>query len=449
MHRDAMQRDRIRDLVRAASLVGMLSLVGSATAATKYWDTDPASGLQGGDGTWDTGSTAKWSSSTAGSSPLVAWDAGDTADFRTAGILTNALALSGTVEAHGITKGNNNRVTLSGGTLKLGAGGLVNDEAGETKALVVESPVVLTANQEWRVKWSSPSIVRVSGDIGEDAPGRELTLARSAGGAGGRFELSGTSTYSGGTVLNGTNVEVWVSSADALGTGAITLDGSILMNKAALALANDIVVGPNAPVANPGSLDFSVGDLTFSGDVSGAGTVLVKNVTNTKTLTLSGDNGAFSGTWSALKGKLRFAGQTAGSADATWNIGDAGAVLDFGGGTLHAGALNSLTAWAKVVTAGSGNYTLVVGEKNADCAFAAEIVGSNLDIVKRGAAIFTVSHANNDFRKGVTVEAGVLAFATLTDNWGGNSSLGPPPVRLSWTAAPSATSAPATPPTAA
>ena len=239
--------------VVAALSAALLLLLSSAPAATKYWDVDLAANLQGGNGTWDTGTTASWSTSTGGSDPLVVWADGDDAAFRTAGTLTNVLTLSGTIAAAGINKGNNNRVTLQGGTLKLGAGGLVNDEAGEPKALVVESPIILAADQEWRVKWNSPSIIRVSGGIGEDAPGRKLTLGLSAGGSGGRFELSGTSTYSGGTILNGSNVEVWVSSAAALGAGPLTLNGSILMNKAALTITNDIVIGPNAPVANPGA----------------------------------------------------------------------------------------------------------------------------------------------------------------------------------------------------
>lgn len=416
--------------VIATSSAALLLFLSTAPAATKYWDVDTAANLQGGNGTWDTGTTASWSTSTGGSNPLVTWADGDSAEFRTTiAPLSYTNTISGSVNVFSINKGSNNRVVLTGGTLRIGAGGMINDEGGETKALVVESPVVLAANQEWRVKWSSPSIIRVSGNIGEDASGTKLTLARSAGGAGGRFELSGTGTYSGGTILNGTNVEVWVSSADAFGTGPITLDAAILMNKAALTITNDIVIGPNAPLANPGSLDFSVGDLTFSGDVSGVGTMLIKNVDNTKTLTLSGDNSAFTGTWNASKGTVRFGSPDAGSASATWAIGHNGARLDFGGGTLHLGALNSLSQYAHIEPIlNSGNYTLLVGEKDIDCSFTAElryIGGTSLAVEKRGSATFTISGSANSFRGGVTAKSGVLAFATLTDNWGGNSSLGP------------------------
>lgn len=408
----------------SAALLLCLS-AGTAPAATMYWDTDPNTDLQGGNGNWDTGTTASWSTSSAGSNPLVTWADGDSAEFRvTAGSLSYTNTLSGTISAAGINKGNNNRVTLTGGTLKLGAGGLINDEASETKALVVESPIVLAADQEWRVKWSTPSIVRVSGNIGEDAPGTKLTLARSAGGSGGRFELSGTGTYSGGTILNGTNVEVWVSNADAFGTGPITLDGSILMNKAALTITNDLVIGPNASVANV-SLDFSAGDLTFSGDVSGTGTIFIKNVSNTKTLTLSGDNSAFTGTWNASKGKLRFATPTAGSSNAAWNVGDAGAVLDFGGGTIRLGALSSSTVWAPLTTAkNSGSYTVVAGEKNVDSTFTAQInqeTGTTNSLEKRGSAKLTLSSAGSNYRGGTTIRQGTLSAVKIADDWASSS----------------------------
>ncbi len=134
--------------------------------ATKYWDVDAASGLQGGNGVWDTGSTAMWSTSTAGSNPLDVWEDGDSAEFRaTIGQISYTNTIPGSVNVNSINKGSNNRVVISGGTLRIGAGGIINDEGGETKALVIESQVELTADQEWRVKWTSPSIIRVMGNI--------------------------------------------------------------------------------------------------------------------------------------------------------------------------------------------------------------------------------------------------------------------------------------------
>lgn len=69
----------------------------------------------------------------------------------------------------------------------------------------------------------------------------------------------------------------------------------MFMNKAEMTITNAIVIGQNSQAANPGSFDFSAGNLTFSGDISGSGATFVKNVDNTKTMTLSGNNSGFTG----------------------------------------------------------------------------------------------------------------------------------------------------------
>jgi autotransporter-associated beta strand protein len=64
-------------LLIAAVVVGLSPA--NLSAANKYWDTDPATGLQAGNGIWDTNTSAYWSTSTSGSNPLVKWTS--TADY--------------------------------------------------------------------------------------------------------------------------------------------------------------------------------------------------------------------------------------------------------------------------------------------------------------------------------------------------------------------------------
>lgn len=201
----------------------------------------------------------------------------------------------------------------------------------------------------------------------------------------------------------------------------------MFMNKAEMTITNAIVIGQNSQAANPGSFDFSAGNLTFSGDISGSGATFVKNVDNTKTMTLSGNNSGFTGIWSASKGTLRFASPDTGSPNGTWIMGHNGAVLDFGGGTIHLGALSSSTEWAKILPAvNSGNYTIVVGEKNVDSTFTAQInqgTGNSIGLEKRGTAVQTLANAVSSYRGGTTVKGGILSAMIIADDWV-NSSIG-------------------------
>ncbi len=87
----------------AAATIGMIGSAHHATAASKYWDTiNNGTPLDAGTGTWDTGTTALWNtSSTGATTPLTTWTSGDDAFFQTGGI--NPVNVSGTVAVNQIT----------------------------------------------------------------------------------------------------------------------------------------------------------------------------------------------------------------------------------------------------------------------------------------------------------------------------------------------------------
>src|SRR5579875_1999692 len=79
--KDAMLRSQSRGnsrstaiVVAAVTAVGFAGFGQLARANTiLYWDTSTSSGLQPGASTWDTGTTAPWSSASTGSNPLLPW----------------------------------------------------------------------------------------------------------------------------------------------------------------------------------------------------------------------------------------------------------------------------------------------------------------------------------------------------------------------------------------
>jgi len=101
---------RIADTARSAAWIGAsyMNMADNSSFITygsmsglgdnRYWDTDAVTGLQSGSGTWDSDSTAVWSDSTNGTSPLLTWQAGNTAIFKPAG--TSTATVSGTVTAN-------------------------------------------------------------------------------------------------------------------------------------------------------------------------------------------------------------------------------------------------------------------------------------------------------------------------------------------------------------
>lgn len=190
-------------------------------AAPKYFDTTVDPGLLAGTATWDAGTTAVWSSASAGDSdPLLFWDSGDDAFFETVG--ANIVTLSGTVIANSVSQAVNGTVTtIAGGTaLQLGGGGLNNSA---NQALTVNSPINLSGNQSW----NSTGAITVAGPISQTATGFALTKTGN-----GIMTISGANTFSGGMTVSGGVLRVGTDSANTtttvtsggVGTGNLTLN---------------------------------------------------------------------------------------------------------------------------------------------------------------------------------------------------------------------------------
>ena len=114
---------RNKILLAATATLCLTTAIRSSLAGTKYWDTSTASGLNAADGIWDTGTTANWSATTAGTT-LTTFANGDSAYFQTAG--TQNVTVSGTVSPLQILNVTNpTTTTISGGAINLGSGGVI------------------------------------------------------------------------------------------------------------------------------------------------------------------------------------------------------------------------------------------------------------------------------------------------------------------------------------
>ena len=264
---------------RTLSMLVVLSLFGFATgagAATLYWDgTDSTADADGGNGTWDNGTTSNWDdAATAGNNATWSNANPDSAVFGgTAGTVT----LGGAITAGTLTFNTASYV------LDLGA-----------NALTFTS-----------LAGSSLSSITINGTGG--------SLVKSGSGD---VTLYGNNGYTGGTTISGGILRAYGSNT-AFGTGTISVTGNATLATAsgggARALANAITISGT----NTLYLDGGYANLTLNGSITGSGTTLSKTSTGTVTLGGTVNMGTTTGTVSNnTSGNLVFASGAAVTANA-------------------------------------------------------------------------------------------------------------------------------------
>jgi hypothetical protein len=101
-------------LKAALALIVVVLSPSVSQAANKYWDTTGVAGLASGNGSWDVGTTALWSTATAGTA-LTTFATGDDAFFQTAGVKTVTLDANRT--ANSMTQATNVTATIAENTI--------------------------------------------------------------------------------------------------------------------------------------------------------------------------------------------------------------------------------------------------------------------------------------------------------------------------------------------
>jgi len=226
-----------------------------------------------------------------------------------------------------------------------------------------------------------------------DTNGFTVTLSGALSGPGsltktgaGTLRLTGTNTYSGGTLIQqGTLV---ASSDGNLGdaAGGLSFSGGVLRWAAGFDSGRSISL-----LAGGGVLDTGVEDVTLSGTISGAGSL---TKTGAGTLRLTGTN-SYSG------GTLIQQGTLVASSDA--NLGDAAGSLSFSGGTLRWGAgFDS----ARSISLLAGGGVLDTGVETVTLSGTISGVGS---LTKRGEGLLRLTVAPR-YLGSTVVSAGTLLY---------------------------------------
>nr|WP_051917470.1 autotransporter-associated beta strand repeat-containing protein [Brucella anthropi] len=297
---------------------------------------------------------------------------------------SGTLTLSGTNTYSGGTFFNSGAIAVSkDASLGASTGGL-NFNGGTlqlTDSFVSARSVTLGA-QGGTVQTAANEINELSGGI----VGSGKLIKTGAG----TLVLSGSNTYSGGTVINGGTVSISADKnlGDATGTLAMNNNATLLLvdsfdNSRAVTLGSgggtvQTVMGKSNAFA--GAIDGS-GPLTKSGD---------------GTLTLSGTNTYSGGTF--INGGVVSVG-------ADSNLGASSGTLSFDGGTLHlTGSFNN----SRAVTLGAGGGTIQTSLLHSN-EFSGTIGGTG-KLTKNGAGTLTLA-GDNSYTGGTVVNAGVLSVS--------------------------------------
>ena len=165
----------------------------------------------------------------------------------------------------------------------------------------------------------------------------------------GKLSLTGSNTYTGGTTISGGTVSV--NNVNALGTGAVTLDGGTLDASPAgksKTFANGIVVGENG-----GAITTATGDYSSFSSITGSGDLTTNGLVH-----FSG-TGGYNGHLTVNSGYTRINPGSFGIFDLTLNA--AGSYFNIlNSGTLQIGKLES-TVDCEVFSSDSSAYTFEIG----------------------------------------------------------------------------------------
>ncbi len=312
-------------------------------------------------------------------------------------------------------------------------------------SIVLADNLIITNSGTEQIQFAR-EIVGSGKSITKEGPGRIILGTAS----------SGSSTFSGGVILNGGVIQV--NNATGLGTGTVTLNNTgVTLRQAAITIANDVVISDNgdlktlahanaAAAGYTGSLTIhettanhfqidvlGAGNLVLSGLISGPGGFeRVNSGTGAGLLRLSAAN-THSGPTKAGAGVLQlghlFALQN--SALDTGGLGtvDAGA----GSGTYVLGGLTSGRDLADVVTNDANITTLRLNPQTGAVTYNDRIanLGANMSVEKSGAGTQVLGGANGytgttSVRSGTLLINGSQTAATGALVVGGSTATGTP-----------------------
>jgi len=239
-------------------------------AATQYWDTGIAGGIQGTSTNvgWSTSSNA-WSSISLGTTTPGTWTNGNDAVFNTgASSAPIATVTVFSVSANSLTFGPtvNGRVVFmpGSGALTNGAGGFFSTF--DAAVVTFNNDIVLSATQTWTVGYTTTINGRVSGADALWTKAGDYTLTLT----------NGANSFSGGLVINNGTV-TGSGGGTVLGTGPIEIGTVAPSNAGTFSIVN-ATLNVNAGAVNTTT---TISNLTVTGGATLQLNNATANVTNT------------------------------------------------------------------------------------------------------------------------------------------------------------------------
>ena len=335
---------------------------------------------------------------------------------------------------------------MTGGTLNVGTGGIMASVTGNgryviklQKGTITAGASSLTANKG---NWSSNLNMQLTGTDDnrvtfKPESGYSIALSGALSGSGGMIKdgagtltLSGTNTYAGGTLVKAGTLAV--STANSLGSGAVTINGGTLNASAAgtsQTFNTDLVIGPNGgtvTVANSDSVYSSFNSISGSGDLTTNGTVHF------------GGTGGYSGHITVNSKFTRIDPGAFGVFDLTLNGTSSFNVYE--SGTIQIKTLNSTTASWLFGSTGTNTYNFEIGTNTTasdESSYSGFIRGSsagakNVTVTKVGAGKQTFNTAGKCYGiDNVYVNGGTMVIAATgsdfkaetTEGYWGNATV--------------------------
>ena len=271
----------------------------------------------------------------------------------------------------------------------------------------------------------------------------------SQGFASGTVIMNAPNSYTGGTTLNGGGLDgltLGIGNNAALGSGPLTIANNhggglvgIQTTAGSVNLPNNIVIQDTGATGATQLNLTGTNSFTLSGNLSGDGSssIVLYNA-SPLTVTLSGNNSAYAGTFGVYNGTLKFAADTAaGSASATVDFEGSGATVDFTGAV--APTLERLKGAVGSLVLGSGTALTLDATQdtsNDGSSFGGVISGGGSLIITNTSSSNSstaILYGTNTYTGGTTVtQNGLLVLAnnqgagtgTVTVNTSSNGALG-------------------------
>ena len=336
-----------------------------------------------------------------------------TFELSTATICAAAITGSGSVTENGsgtLTLANaannyTNGTTVSAGMLAVSCDGDLGSDSGalslaggalETTATGVTYQREIILNQGLDTVNNDGNSVTLAGVISGTG-----TLVESGGGT---LALTGSNTYSDGTIINQGTLQACNASALGATTGSLTVSAGAALDLDASIGVGDLL-GSGVIDNLSGSSTLTVGNNNYSSTFSGViqntcGTIALTKV-GSGTLALSGPN-TYSGGTDLQGGVLNFAQGALGSGTTD--------SIAFDGGTLYWASGNSQDISGQIAPIASGESAIVYTNGN-NVTFAGSLSGAG-GLTKLGDGRLTLTSTGNCYTGGTNVVAGTLEAAS-------------------------------------